>query len=476
MKICLIVEGSYPYVIGGVAEWTHRLINELTEYEFILYTICANKTKHNRYIYKLPENVSAVHRVDFEELLAKKNKYNSKIRLLKSEKESINKLLSGYECDWQALIKIIRERKDTDANDLLVSYDFFNTALEVYAEKYKKYPFAEYYWNMRSLLLPLFSLIKQDIPSAQLYHSISAGYAGVVGSLAKYLYNKPFVLTEHGIYPKEREQEILDASIINETFKGMWVDFYYKLSKLAYDDADRVIALYKEQSKIQESLGCDKNKIKIIANGVSLREFSVASDITGKSEHINIGAVTRIVPVKDIMTMINSFSIVEKEMPNVHFYIMGPTDEDPDYYLKCKAHIKEKRIKNITFTGGVKVKNYLHNMDILVLTSISEGQPMAVLEGMACRKPHVLTDVGDCRALLWGDNDHYGQAGFILPRRDYAGIAQAIIKLAKDGKLRKNMGCNGYRRALQKYTLGHVVEKYREVYKKYLGRCNNWRE
>ena len=63
MKICLILEGSYPYVHGGVSTWMHQYITEMKEHEFVLWVVGATHEQKGKFVYELPENVVEVHEV-----------------------------------------------------------------------------------------------------------------------------------------------------------------------------------------------------------------------------------------------------------------------------------------------------------------------------------------------------------------------------------------------------------------------------
>src|SRR5690606_7123014 len=119
----------------------------------------------------------------------------------------------------------------------------------------------------------LFLTIREQIPEADLYHSVSTGYAGVVGALAKRLYNKPFLLTEHGIYSREREEEIIKADWVKGYFKDMWIQYFYRLSACAYQNADWITTLFGRNKEIEIELGCDQEKIEIIPNGVDIAKY-----------------------------------------------------------------------------------------------------------------------------------------------------------------------------------------------------------
>ena len=82
------------------------------------------------------------------------------------------------------------------------------------------------------------------IPKADCYHAISTGYGGLLASLGGYINKKPILLTEHGIYTREREEEIIRAKWVEKAFKGQWIKFFYMLSDLIYDRAFRVTSLF----------------------------------------------------------------------------------------------------------------------------------------------------------------------------------------------------------------------------------------
>ena len=467
--ICLVAEGSYPYVTGGVSSWIQMLISDMTEYDFIIYAIGAEDKVSGKYAYTLPENVIGVQEVFLNTFLTEKASWGKRYRLASHEKAIIGSVLKGRDCDMEALYDIMM-RMDS-IPDFILSKSFFDIMIKVYSDMYSQISFMDYFWNVRSIVMTLFNILKQPLPRADIYHSVSAGYAGVIGALCKYKYNKPYLLTEHGMYTREREEEIIKSTWVKNYFKDMWIDMFYSFSKCAYNSADLVISLYSRNRNIQLEMGCDPEKTMIVPNGVKLERYnSIAEERTGK-EHINIGAVVRVVPIKDIKTLLRALAVVSQELPNADFYIMGPTDEDPEYYEECINLVELLELKSVYFTGKINVTDYLGKMDVLVLSSISESQPLAVLEAMACRKPSVTTDVGSCRELLYGNGDAYGEAGIVVPVMDYVKIAEAILKLCRDDDLRKRMGNNGYNRVLALYGFEKFISTYKDIYGKCGGKC-----
>ncbi|MDQ6420725.1 GT4 family glycosyltransferase PelF [Paenibacillus sp. LHD-117] len=473
MKICMIAEGSYPYITGGVSSWIHSIINQMPEHEFVIYAIAAQKKQAGKFKYTLPGNVVEVREIFLDAYLDEEGAWGKRFRLTPEQRTNILALLSDeYPMDWDGLFRMLRNKKFRNAADFLSSKDFFDILEELCQKQYKLVPFTEMFWTVRSMLLPLFMTIRQDLPEADLYHSASTGYAGVIAALAKHQYGKPILLTEHGIYSREREEEIIKADWVKGYFKDLWIEYFYRLSSCAYEASDQVVTLFNRNKEIEIELGCEASKIRIIPNGVNTADYAdlpVSSD----DNIIRIGAIVRVVPIKDIKTMLQSFALIKQELPNTEFYVMGPYEEDEQYYGECLQLVEALNLEDVYFTGSVRIKDYLGRMDVLMLTSISEGQPLAILEGMASAKPFVATNVGSCKELLSGLDDGIGEAGFVVPVMHYEQLAQAAIRLCKDGKLREEMGRNAIERVQRHYRQEEVIRNYRGLYQS-LGGERKW--
>lgn len=237
MKICLLVEGSYPYVVGGVSSWVQLLMEGLPEHEFIVYSIDAEAKNRGKFKYKFPENMGGITEIFLDEILALKSPSLQQGLLDANEKRSLFDLVNGEkDIDLDPILKVFSmKRQRRNPLSIFMSSDFFEIISDVYREKYSYLPFTDFFWTMRSMLLPLFYFFYYDLPEADLYHSSATGYCGVVGSVAGRLYNKPFLLTEHGIYSRERETEIVKCSWAEGDFKSVWIEYFYGLAKLAYN-------------------------------------------------------------------------------------------------------------------------------------------------------------------------------------------------------------------------------------------------
>lgn len=480
MRICILVEGSYPYVVGGVSSWIQMLISGMPEHEFIIYSIGAEEKARGQFRYTLPENIAFVKELFLDSILRLKSPEGGVYKLRDDEKKNLEALICGDAIDIAKLIgTFYTAQGKKDPMEMFMNFEFFDVLSEAYRKKFDYLPFTDYFWTIRSMLLPMFYLICQDLPEADLYHSVATGYCGAVGALASIHYKKPFLVTEHGIYSREREEEIIKCDWAKGEFKSLWIQYFYNLAKLTYDHATRVITLFSKNAEIEAALGCDPAKIQIVPNGIRTERFSSMPLPTQNKDALTVGAVVRVAPVKDIVTMLRSFYLVKKALPKTRFLIIGPCDEDAQYYETCRKLVDTLEIRDVEFTGSVDVQVYLPQTDILVLSSISEGQPLAVIEGMAAARPFVCTDVGCCRELLHGEaGDDLGEAGVIVPVMDFEGMAEAIVRLAEDGEMRIRMGGIGRQRVLRDYTFEGFISAYREIYAAaYAGkeRASTWR-
>lgn len=149
---------------------------------------------------------------------------------------------------------------------------------------------------------------------------------------------------------------------------------------------------------------------------------------------------------------------------HVRLHIMGGVD-DEEYAQECYALVDQLHLENVIFTGRVDIISYMEKLDFTILTSISEGQPLSVLESFAARRPCVTTDVGCCRELLNGnEKDRYGKAGYCVPPMYREGLAQAMDRMCASRARRLRMGENAQKRVKAYYRKEEMIEKYRKMY------------
>lgn len=472
MRICIIAEGCYPYVVGGVSGWVHSMIQTFPNQEFILLTIIANRELSGKFAYELPENVTEVHELYLEDVDWGSVNRRHRTRMNQEEYQALRSLLLNHDVKWDVMIDYFHEN-DVSINHLLMGEDFYHAVLECYNLQYPDIVFSDFLWTMRSMYLPLFLALSMDVPKADVYHAVSTGYAGILGSMGKYLHNGQLIISEHGIYTREREEELIKAEWVQRLYKKIWIQQFKKISQLAYDKADVVTSLYQHASELQIELGCEKEKTVITPNGINYRRFENLKDMPqGEEGFIHIGAVLRVTPIKDVKTMIQAFAYAKKRCPELKLWIMGPYDEEPEYAAECFQMVETMEIPDVVFTGRVQVTDYLGWMDMTILTSISEGQPLTILESFAAHVPVIATDVGNCKGLLYGEDDDFGRAGILTHIMNIEEISNAMVYMAQNPGLRRQMGEAGYQRLMRKYKIEDMKKTYEKIYREAFERQN----
>ena len=475
MRICMVLEGCYPYVRGGVSSWMHSLITSNPQHEYVLWVIGPKAEDAGKFKYELPSNVVEVKEVFLDDALRLKSSKNDYYSFTDREISELKKLVLSQDPDWNILFRMYNEKK-VGVMSFLMSETFLNILLDICKNDYPHVAFTDYFHTIRSMFLPILYLLSTEVPKADVYHATSTGYGGMLGALGAWKHQKPFIVTEHGIYTREREEEILRAKWVVPQFRQQWINMFYMLSHCAYDHADSVTALFQRYSDIQVELGCDPAKCKVIENGIRMDRFA---NIPPKEPdgYIDITAVVRIHPIKDIKTLIQAFFALKQRVPNVRLHILGDTD-DKEYGQECLNLIEELAITDIDLPGSVNVAEYFKKTDFTVLSSISEGQPLAVLEALAAGRPCVTTDVGCCRDLLEGNkDDHFGTAGIVVPPMHAKALSNAMEILATHDDVRQEMAACGRKRVETFYLHENMVDNYNknyeEVIKKWRGSVLN---
>lgn len=199
-------------------------------------------------------------------------------------------------------------------------------------------------------------------------------------------------------------------------------------------------------------------------NGIRCEKF-VSIPLKPEDGYVDIGAVVRIAPIKDIKTLIYAFLELKTRVPQARLHVLGDTD-DEEYRRECVDLIAQLAVKDLYLVGNTNVPEYLRKLDFTVLSSISEGQPLAVLESLAARRPCVTTDVGCCRDLLEGTNyDALGRAGLCEPPMHPQALANAMELLCVRRDLRLEMGEVGQKRVLAQFLHADMIRRYQENYR-----------
>jgi len=118
-----------------------------------------------------------------------------------------------------------------------------------------------------------------------------------------------------------------------------------------------------------------------------------------------------------------------------------------------------------------RVRDILQSADAFLHASVSEGMPNAALEAMACGLPVVTTDCGGVREAVTD-----GVEGFVVPLREPAAMADALLTLARNRSLAHSMGAAGRQKVLREFTLGKQAEAFLELYRSLVAskRTKHW--
>ena len=481
--ICLIIEGSYPYVKGGVASWVHQILTNYSEFTFDLVVLVASDKTKLVSKYDLPSNVNKVYNLPIRREV--KVPIFSKKRM--KHFPLFEKFLSTF-FDFQEfenliknLIKLNKNEKYRLLEDSLYSEEIFDYINEFYqnSREFKTKPYIDFFWSLRSIYFSFLNVLIFDMPKAKVYHTISTGYAGLCASICKIKYpNSRLLITEHGIYTRERKMDITIADWSDRDYeaynpknnislyKNMWEDSFEIISKTTYKYCDEILSLNLKNNLIQIKEGAQEDKVYFVRNGINLSRFNFIERKSINKESIKIGFLGRVVNIKDVKTFIKAADIVKSSYPTVSFLIAGPNDEDIDYFNSCQDLVNALNLKdNVKFIGTVKAEDFLQEIDIMVLTSLSEGQPLVIGEANACGVPCVVTDVGgSAEMVLGGADDTIGPSGIVTKSVNPIQTANGILKFIENEKFYNDCSKNGVKRVKTFYNEQTFLNKYREIY------------
>jgi len=435
-------------------------------------------------LYEIPSNVVEITNIPLQILPAGRSKFSEKEEeIFASIEMPLLKMQHNPTLENLRNIKSTLDQigKPIGANLLMNSILAWRMLVRMYLGTMGYSSFLNYFWTWRGLMGSFYSIMLADIPQAEVYHALCTGYAGLFLARAHIEMKKPCVLTEHGIYTNERRIEIASAEwLYNQAsmnlsierlryerdLKDYWIDTFSGYSNLSYEAASIIITLFKENQEFQLADGADPSKLKIIPNGIHYDFYS--SIKKEKQARPTIALIGRVVPIKDTKAFINTVHLLKNRIPNIQAFIVGPTEEDPEYYEECCDLVKENHLEdNIIFTGKVNAEEIYKKIDVLVLTSLSESQPLVILEAGAAGIPCVATNVGSCRELIYGREDEkpkLGRGGAVCPLKDPNSMAEEIYILLSNEKLNHQYGQNLKERVKRNYQLTFQDQTYHDLY------------
>lgn len=486
--ICLIVEGCYPYVQGGVAGWIDWLMRVCPHLTFSVVALWPRPTSQTPR-YARPENVVAQANLYLQDFGARP-RLNLQVP---SSHDMMGKTLSEFTArgGMASLRALSRElaalRRIAPLPVVFNSPIAWEIVQRMYERDMPQSSFLHYFWAWRALLGGLFAVAEFPLPNARVYHTISTGYAGLLAARAALETGRPALLTEHGIYTNERRVELLMADWVADNIdkghhladarvdlRDLWVQAFEAYARTCYESVDTIVTLYTDNQRAQRTLGADEARLRVIANGIDLDRFAALPPAADDAPP-TMALIGRVVPIKDVKTYIAAAAILKQHIPDLRALVLGPLDEDPGYVEECRALVAALGLGDtVEFTGPVDVASYFPQIHVAVLTSLSESQPLVLLEAGAAGVPFVATNVGSCREIIEGPTDEappLGAGGIVTGLVAPAEVADAVSALLKDHPRRRAAGGALKERVRLRYTSERAATAYHELYADLLGRA-----
>jgi len=488
--ILIPCEGTYPYVRGGVSSWIAQLITGMPQYSFGIAFIGSRRVDYSdKPLFEFPKNlVFMVEIFMFDE--EEKPPVKSKDGEIKNF-ATLERLHSWFKSDEkdmpfpkevQGLDFYLNSMDETTFLYSRESWYYINNQNEANCSEIS---FLDYFWSVRSIHIPIWKMAKLAkflLDKGTIIHSPSTGYSGFLSALISYDTGKPFILTEHGIYTKERKIDLISSSfnlykkldLFRESaednyIQSMWVKFFEGIGKMTYSRANPILSLFSVAKETQIAYGAERELCTVIPNGVDIKRLGATLQYRPKDIPKVITLIGRVVSIKDIKTFIRAIRVTANEIPDVEAWIVGPDDEELEYAGECRDLIEILDVKdNIKFLGFQDISKILPQSGLQTLTSISEGMPLVILEGFASGVPCVSTDVGSCQELIYGGEQEgdreLGKAGVICQIANVEQLSKAYIELLTN----EDKWYEAQRVALERvnrfYTQEIFLDNYKKVY------------
>lgn len=219
---------------------------------------------------------------------------------------------------------------------------------------------------------------------------------------------------------------------------------------------------------VASDCGIARGSIEIVRNPVDCEKFTPEGDrALQPDDFVTVFFAGRLEERKGVHYLIEAIPLVLQKAPKVRFVIVGAdTDTGPGMTSVLKS-LNQSLVKSgvedsVTFFSHVdldQMASYYRSADICIVPSLYENAPYTVLEAQACGKPVVGTDAGGSKEYIQD-----GVTGIVVPARDAAALAEAVVKLAIDDALRLSMGNNARKVSLECFDKKVIVARALSTY------------
>jgi glycosyltransferase involved in cell wall biosynthesis len=318
-------------------------------------------------------------------------------------------------------------------------------------------------------IFSIYKLIREFQPDIVHTHTAKAG---AVGRSAVLLYN-----LVHARFGKKSIKLIhtFHGHVFNGYFNRLVTSAFIGIERLMAVFTDRIVAVsetlkYELANKYHIASG---SKIKVIYNGYDLKPFLTIGKLSDVShrrtdtadDEVFITIVGRLVPIKGHKFLIQAFSRLG--FPSRLFIVGDGILKEGLVQLAEKLGIRQR----VDFLGYKKdVIPVYRDADIVVLSSLNEGAPVAIIEALACEKPVIATDVGGVRDLLGdklsliSDDVALCERGILVSPANVESIATAINYLVNNKKIGYEMGSRGRIFVSKFFTIDRLITDIKTLY------------
>ena len=504
VRVCLVLEGTYPYVKGGVSACVAQLLALLPNISFSLVFIGVTRNKMQSIQYRLPSNVTDLQEIYlFDETEAERStmppldereRWALSVLHRELHERPRREAAPGEAKRRSELLEALKSLFPAHSRPLrllgnVYSEEAWHQIVTDYKAMSTNAAFLNFVHGWRAAHLPIYRVLSARLPRAAVYHSMCTGYAGLTAALAARQHGGAFLLTEHGLYARERAIEIADAKWLDEDNKpsyalssrrdhlrDWWTVLFNNLSRLSYEFAAKTTTLCESNRAAQIAAGARRESTTVIPNGIGSQFLGVRRQtppFAGANAPLRLAYVGRVVPIKDVKTLIKAMLALLRLNGTASLRIVGPLDEEPAYAQECMELVETLGLgAAIEFTGPRPVKEIYASSDCLILSSLSEAQPLVILEAASAGLPIVATDVGACREMLEGGSAPdrlLGPNGLIVPIADPEGIAAAVMTYVTNPDLWLRFSDAGMKRVSAHYSEDSLADRYRLIYQELAG-------
>jgi len=467
--ITMLTEGTYPHVHGGVSTWCDQLVKGMPEVDFHIISLTGNGREP--VTWELPPNIyqhTSVPTWGPRPGRARAPLGRSRRRFIATYERFLLSFLDPQApCDFgEAFYELAQLAREGRLSAALRTESALRSLMRIWTTPHlptaEARPTVHDALTATDLLEHALRPLGTRIPEDSVAHAVSSGLATLPALAAHKLDGVPFLLTEHGIYLRERYLGYRSGEQ-RWPVKAFMLGFYRELNSLGYREADLITPCNQYNRRWEERGGADSDKIRTVYNGVDPHAFPHAGP---EPEVPTLTWCGRVDPIKDLETLLHAYAMVRAELPETRLRLFGPVPAGGEAY---KTRL-EKLAAELGVTDGLTFEGRISEVwrayaagHIVMLSSISEGFPFSIIEAMSCGRTTVSTDVG-------GVSEAVGDTGLVVPPREPEKMAAAALTLLRDDEQRLKLGQLARQRVIDRFTLRRSVDAFRTIYQELAGR------